>query len=146
MYLNPKIIRSSYIWKYFKDIFEENSLSISDIAIKMWTSQPNLSNALNGKKVFSDKFFTKLWNTIWLKDSEIRKVFKDADIEEFMFKHEWDIPWDKEMTLDEALLWIKQKAKLSQEQIIAIKAIMELHSSEESSEDKVKVIKAIMDM
>lgn len=147
MYLNPKIVRSSYIWKYFKDIFEERWLNISEIAKQIWTSQPNLSNALNWKKVFSDKFFNKLWINIWLKQEEIKKLFKDADIEEFMFKHEWEIPWDKKMSMDEALFWIQDKAGLSKQQITAMKAIIELQDSEkDSSQEKVKVIKAIMDL
>lgn len=145
MYINPKIVKSSYIWKHFKDIFEDKKLSISEVSEKMWTSQPNLSNALNWKKVFSDKFFIKLWNTIWLKAYEIKKILKEADVEEFMFKHQWDIPSDKQMSVDEALVWIKEKANLTPEQINAIKAIIQIDNKNQS-EDKVKVIKAIMDL
>lgn len=125
MFINPKVVRSSYIGKTLKDLFEEKGLSVSEVALKIWTSQPNLSNALNWKKVFSDKFFTKVWKVIWLQEIDIKNIFKEADIEEFMFKHKDDIP-TTQMTIGESLEWIKEKAGLSDNQIIAIKAIIDL--------------------
>ncbi len=114
MYIDPKIARTSYLWHTYKTLLANNEYNISEIAEKMWTSQPNLSNALNWKKSFSDKFFTKIWKAIWLTDREIKAIFKEADKEEYKYKYWEDIEdiWSFDVILSREY-WINDKEAIN---------------------------------
>ena len=89
--IDSKIVRGAYIGAELKKIIEEKWIQIIEIAAKAWTSQPNVSNALNAKKSFSDDFFRKIAEAIPLTDIEIKKIFQRADQEEYRYKYWTDI-------------------------------------------------------
>jgi len=113
---SPKIIRSNYLWNYFKKIISEKSLTITEVAKKMWTTQPALSRSLNWNMVSSDNLFLKVWNSIWLTEKEIQEIFKNADIEEYKYKYGDDILEHREMTDEEIDEVIRKKYNLSKEE------------------------------
>ncbi len=73
MFIQPKLVRSAYIWKVLKDIIEEKGITLTSIADKLWTYHTALSPVLNWKKSWADKLFTKIAQSIWLTESEIKK-------------------------------------------------------------------------
>lgn len=89
------LIRSSHIWKNLKRIIEDKWLTISEVAKKIGSSQPTLSNTLKWKW-WSDEYFKKVWIAIWLKESEIKEIFKKADQEEYKYKY-----WEEINTLED---------------------------------------------
>jgi len=95
--VSSDLVRSAYIGGKLKSIIDDKNLVISDIAVKIWTSQPALSRNLNWKTWWSDNFFKKVWKAIWLSDKEIQEIFKKADQEEYKYKYwveiipDWDI-------------------------------------------------------
>ena len=109
MYINPKLVRGGYIWARLKKIIEERWILITDIAEKSNSTQPSISNALNGKKAVSDDFFRRVAEAIPLTETEIQKIFMEADKEEFKYKHwTWletlileDLKWKPETTVEE---------------------------------------------
>ena len=125
MYIDSKTARSAYLWHTYKELIEEHAFNISEIAEKMWTSQPNLSNALNWKKSFSDKFFTKIWKAIWLTDKQIKEIFKEADLETLKYKYWEDVLSSKEFSYEELFEMMKEKENLSDEQVKAIQDFIE---------------------
>ena len=109
MYINPKLVRGGYIWARLKKIIEERWILITDIAEKSNSTQPSISNALNGKKAVSDDFFRRVAEAIPLTETEIQKIFMEADKEEFNYKY-WiwietlileDLKWKPETTVEE---------------------------------------------
>ena len=109
MYINPKLVRGGYIWARLKKIIEERWILITDIAEKSNSTQPSISNALNGKKAVSDDFFRRVAEAIPLTEPEIQKIFMEADKEEFNYKY-WiwietlileDLKWKPETTVEE---------------------------------------------
>lgn len=99
---NSDYLRSVFLWKSFKKIIEEKNITITKIAENMNTSQPAISNVLNWKKYASDTFFTKIAKAIPLTESEIKKIFFEADKEEMKYKYGSDfIPDWKINTLED---------------------------------------------
>lgn len=88
---NSDIIRSQYVWWKLKQEIEIKWLTISFVAEKMKTAQPLLSRSLNGKVVSSDKLFTRIGEAIWLSSVQIKKIFREADEEEYKYKYGKDI-------------------------------------------------------
>ncbi len=87
--IDPKLVRSAFIWKLLKEIIEDKWLTLTEIAEKIWTFHSAVSVVLNGKKSWADKFFIKLAKAIWLNEKEIAEIFKKADQEEYVYKH-WE--------------------------------------------------------
>ena len=107
--INSDIIRSSYIWGRLKEIIEKKWLTITEVAENMWITQPALSRVLNWKVWWSDNFFIKAWNAIWILGKDMKEIFMEADKEEFKYKHwTWletlileDLKWKPETTVEE---------------------------------------------
>ncbi|PZM86332.1 hypothetical protein DLH72_01185 [Candidatus Gracilibacteria bacterium] len=85
--INSDIIRSSYIGFELKKIIEKSGKTITSVAENMGISQPALSRVLNGKVGGSDNFFMKVGNAIPITETEIKKIFKEADKKEFEYKY-----------------------------------------------------------
>lgn len=98
--INSDIIRSSYIWFELKKIIEKSWKTITSVAENMWISQPALSRVLNGKVWWSDNFFMKVWNAIPITETEIKKIFKEADKKEFEYKY-WEELWIKSLNVED---------------------------------------------
>lgn len=107
MKVESKLLRSSFIWKQLKDIIESSKimdwkgtreLKIIDLADAMWIAQPTLSRTLNWTVTWSDKFFLRIWEAMWLSNSEMEEIFKKADLEAYKYKYWEDIniipDWD----------------------------------------------------
>ncbi len=88
--IKPELIRSSYVWEKLKNIIEKKWITLTSIADKMGTSHPALSRALNWHNSVSDKFFKRIAETIFISEKELNNIFKEADIEEFEYKH-WNL-------------------------------------------------------
>lgn len=101
--INPNLIRSSHIWSMLKDIIESKWLTITEVSDKISASRPSISNALNWKIVWSDSLYRKIWTAIWLKESEIKEIFKKADQEEYAYKYKEDINLLNDIDFDVAL-------------------------------------------
>lgn len=101
--VDPKLVRSAFIWKLLKDIIEDRWLTLTEIAEKIWTFHSAVSVVLNGKKSWADKFFIKLSKAIWLNDKEIADIFKKADQEEYAYKYKEDINLLNDIDFDVAL-------------------------------------------
>ena len=86
--IKAELVRSSYIWNFLKEKLNDSGATIVDIATKkMWLKQyQSIWNVLNGKVVWSDNLFARIAKAIWLKDSDINELFKQADKEEFKYK------------------------------------------------------------
>lgn len=123
MFIQPKLVRSAYIWKTLKDIIEEKKITLNEVADKLWTYYTALSPVLNWKKSWADKLFIKIAKAIWLSDSEIEKIFFEADWEELIYKY-WDkIPSNQKITVDEALSFIRNHANLSEAEKLVLNEI-----------------------
>lgn len=101
--IDPKLVRSAFIWKLLKDIIEDKWLTLTEIAEKIWTFHSAVSVVLNGKKSWADKFFIKLAKAIWLNEKEIALIFKKADQEEYAYKYNEDINLLDDIDFDVAL-------------------------------------------
>ncbi|NDK09786.1 helix-turn-helix domain-containing protein [Candidatus Gracilibacteria bacterium] len=84
---NSDIIRSGTIGQHLKNVIEQKSFTVSEVAEKMGISQPALSRVLNGKVGGSDNFFTKASRAIGLSTKEMQEIFKAADQEEYKYKY-----------------------------------------------------------
>lgn len=92
--VDPDLVRLSFLWSKFKKIIEDKWLTMMWIAEKMGTAHPSVINVLNGRKHASDKFFLRIWEAIWLSETEIRNIFKEADIEKYKHKYWEDLRID----------------------------------------------------
>jgi len=124
---NSDIIRSWTIWQHLKNVIEQKSFTVSEVAEKMWISQPALSRVLNWKVWWSDNFFTKASRAIGLSTKEMQEIFKAADQEEYKYKYgeeiiSWEI--DIETLSDEDL----EDVLLSKNWIISEEAQKDLKS------------------
>ena len=88
---NPNIIRSNYIWNIIKNIISEKWYTITEVADKIWITQPALSRALNWSVVWSDNLFSKIMKWTNISDKEIKNIFKKADQEEYKYRYWEDI-------------------------------------------------------
>ena len=110
MQLDPSLLRSIYIGKTIKGIIDNNpDITISSIAEKAKISRWPFNNALNWKSAWSDNMFRLAMEAIPLTETEIQKIFMEADKEEFKYKHwTWletlileDLKWKPETTVEE---------------------------------------------
>ena len=110
MQLDPSLLRSIYIGKTIKKIIEDKpDITISSIAEKAKISRWPFNNALNWKSTWSDNMFRLAMEAIPLTETEIQKIFMEADKEEFKYKHwTWletlileDLKWKPETTVEE---------------------------------------------
>lgn len=101
--IDPKLVRSAFIWKLLKEIIEDKWLTLTEIAEKIWTFHSAVSVVLNGKKSWADKFFIKLAKAIWLNEKEIAEIFKKADQEEYAYKYNENINLLDDIDFDVAL-------------------------------------------
>lgn len=92
MKIDSKIIRTKYIWNYLTKCLDTFKVTRSEIANKMWITQPTVSAALLWTRPVSDDKFREIWLTIWLHNKDIDNLFKDADTQEFLYKH-----WEKSL-------------------------------------------------
>lgn len=106
---NIDYLRSVFLWKSFKKIIEEKNITITKIAENMNTSQPAISNVLNWKKYASDAFFTKIAKAIPLTESEIKKIFFEADKEEMKYKYGWDFIPNEKINIDSINIAFKKE-------------------------------------
>ena len=91
MVISSELIRSWYIGWYIKDYLEEKWLTITEVSEKIWSSRPTVNNMLNWRTSWSDNFFKRIMKWAWITDSEIKEIFKEADKEEYRYKHWEDV-------------------------------------------------------
>jgi len=87
--ISSALVRSWFLWLKIKKILREKELSITELAEKSWVSRPTLTNVFNWKKAWSDDLFKKVMEAIWLTSIEIKKIFQEADLEEYKYKY-WE--------------------------------------------------------
>lgn len=68
--VNPELIRQNFLAWYIKDEITKRWLTLSEVAERSATTQPNLSNALNWTKLFSRNYFIKVMKGLWLTTPE----------------------------------------------------------------------------
>lgn len=126
MKLNSNFMRSLSIASSIREKVDDSDLTITAISEKIWVAQPSLSRVLNGKVIWSDDLFVKLWKAIWLSDKKIEEIFEEADREFFRHKYGKDILSEREYSYDELFSMMKEKENLSDKQISAIQEYIEL--------------------
>ena len=107
--ISPSLMRSWYLWLRIKKILADKWITVTDIADKANVARPSLSNVLNWKSAWSDNMFRLAMEAIPLTETEIQKIFMEADKEEFKYKHwTWletlileDLKWKPETTVEE---------------------------------------------
>ncbi|PZM86406.1 hypothetical protein DLH72_00990 [Candidatus Gracilibacteria bacterium] len=128
--IDPVLIRSIYIGKKLKNIIINNKdLKISQLAEKAKISRGPFNNALNGKSVGSDNMFRAAMEAIPLTEKEIKKIFKEADLEELKYKYGEELLSSKEFTYDELLEMVKEKENLTEEQISAVRQFIDFQKT-----------------
>lgn len=93
---NEKIVDSSFLQKYIGKKFVEKIKSswktVSEIATKLWYSQPYISRVLSWKDTTLKSCKIKeIWCAIWFKNSEIEELIKEAKRAEFKETHGEDM-------------------------------------------------------
>ena len=82
--ISPSLMRSWYLWLRIKKILADKWITVTDIADKANVARPSLSNVLNWKSAWSDNMFRLAMEAIPLTETEIQKIFMEADKEEFI--------------------------------------------------------------
>lgn len=83
----PNLVRSGFLWFEIKKILKEKSITVTELAEKSWITRPSLTNVLNWKKSWSDELFRTAMESIPITDTEIKKIFMEADRKEFEYKY-----------------------------------------------------------
>lgn len=89
--LKPELIRSAYIWNYIKNLIDQKWLTITEVAKKIDSSRPTINNMLNWRTSWTDSLYEKIMVWIWMTTSEIKQLFKKADLEAFKYKYNEEI-------------------------------------------------------
>lgn len=115
--------RSIYLSKEIKNILDSRQITLQEIADKLWVSHSYISQNLSWKKIPSDSFFIKVMDAIKLSTNEKKNIFYEADWESFMYKYGDSVPNSHEMSVWEALEFIKKHANLSEAEKIVLREI-----------------------
>ena len=149
MQLDPSLLRSIYIGKTIKGIIDNNpDITISSIAEKAKISRWPFNNALNWKSAWSDNMFRLAMEAIPLTETEIQKIFMEADKEEFKYKHwTWletlileDLKWKPETTvkeLEESLFQLSGVDNPTEEDKLTLRFALDM-ARKRAEEDKQK--------
>lgn len=108
--IDPNLVRSGFLWLKIKKILKEKGVTVTELAEKSWITRPSLTNVLNWKKSWSDELFRSAMEAIPLTSIEIKNIFKQADKEEFKYKHWEDIDLIPQAELE--IIPDKEKIKL----------------------------------
>lgn len=108
--LDPNLVRSAFLWLRIKKILNDKWITVTELSEKSWITRPSLTNVLNWKKSWSDELFKSAMKAIPLTSIEIKKIFIEADREEFIYKHWEDIDLIPQTELE--IIPDKEKIKL----------------------------------
>ena len=84
-----KLKRAYYISRKLRNVMWQKDFTIQNIADNLWVSHAYISQNLNWRKIPTDEFFKKVMEAIWLTSIEIKKIFQEADKEEYKYKY-WE--------------------------------------------------------
>lgn len=90
--ISSTLVRSGFLWLKIKKILNEKWITVTELAEKSWITRPSLTNVLNWKKSWSDDLFRTAMEAIPLTETEIKKIFQEADKEEYKYKY-WEDLW-----------------------------------------------------
>lgn len=128
--MDPTLYRSIFIWKIIKKIIDETpNINIKSIAEKANISRWTFNQALNWRAIWSDNLFRLAMEAIPLTNTEIKKIFKEADIEELKYKYWEEILSEKEFTYEELLEMVKETENLTAEQVNAVRDFIEFQKN-----------------
>lgn len=85
--LDSKIIKAHFIVNKINEILEKKWITKTKLAENMWVSQPAVTPFLNLKRIWTDDFYKKMLEAIPLTELEIKKIFQEADREEYKYKY-----------------------------------------------------------
>lgn len=93
-----KIKRANILIKKIRNCMGNNNVTIQNIADKLWVSHAYISQNMNWRKIPTDELFKKIMNAVWMASTEIKKIFQEADKEEYKYKYWEDLDlWEKEI-------------------------------------------------
>ena len=117
-----KIIDSHFIQDYISKVFakkvRENNIKISDIAKKMWVSQPYISRILSWKDIsLKTSKLEEIASNIGFSNTEFSELIRQAKISEFKHQYGEDI-YDSYEKVDFRLA-LKQEYGINDSQALA---------------------------
>lgn len=84
------IFLQKYIGKHFLEKIKENGQTVSEVANKLWYSQPYVSRVLSWKDTtLKASKIEEIWKAIWFKSLELEELIKKAKRAEFKESH-WE--------------------------------------------------------
>lgn len=88
--IDLKIQRAHFLVDTINRKINEKWITRGEIAKNMWVSQPAITPFLTMKRIWTDDFLKRIMEAIPLTETEIKKIFMEADKEDFRNKY-WDL-------------------------------------------------------
>ena len=115
-------LKNKHICKKIRFEMEQRNVLMWDIAKKLWTSQPYISQKLSWTSRGKDVFYVEVMKVLWMSDDEIKDVFYQADLEVLWSKY-WDSVKDIQFET-----YLKEIKGLSEDEIKKVKDYLDFIS------------------